>query len=130
MGDQSDFFGSEILAKRDFFGSRKDTGIFWVMKKNSDFLDNKKCITILPYNASFFLISVLSEGYRVWTLITSNCTYYNRARGALLKKLFSPSSPPHPPFKVALQFLYNYSSLNYQQHRYEYLHATLWGFSS
>ena len=27
-GGSSDFFGSEILAKRDFFGSRKDMGAF------------------------------------------------------------------------------------------------------
>ena len=36
-GDWSDFFGSEILAKRDFFGSMKDTGIFGVTKKHSDY---------------------------------------------------------------------------------------------
>ena len=30
----SDFFGSEILAKSDFFGSMKDAGIFWVAKNN------------------------------------------------------------------------------------------------
>ena len=27
-----DIFGSEILAKRNFLGSMKDTGIFWVPK--------------------------------------------------------------------------------------------------
>ena len=32
-GSPRDFFGSEILAKRDFLGSMKDTGIFWGRKK-------------------------------------------------------------------------------------------------
>ena len=31
-------FGFEILAKRDFYGSVKDTGIFLGNKKNRDFL--------------------------------------------------------------------------------------------
>ena len=35
----SDFFGSEILAKSDFFGSMKDAWIFfWVTKKTEEFL--------------------------------------------------------------------------------------------
>ena len=29
-------FGSEILAKRDFFGSVKDAGNFWVAKKSRE----------------------------------------------------------------------------------------------
>ena len=29
------FFGSEVLAKRDFFGSMKDTGIFLGHEKNT-----------------------------------------------------------------------------------------------
>ena len=33
-GVPSDFFGSEILAKGDFFGSMKDAGIFWGCEKN------------------------------------------------------------------------------------------------
>ena len=33
-GGPSDFFGSEILAKGNFFGSMKDAGIFWVAKEN------------------------------------------------------------------------------------------------
>ena len=32
-GGPSDFFGSEILAQSDFFGSMKDNGIFGVAKK-------------------------------------------------------------------------------------------------
>ena len=36
-GVTRDFLGSEILAKRDFFGSVKDTGIFWVPKKTQGF---------------------------------------------------------------------------------------------
>ena len=32
-GGPSDFFGSEILAKSDFFESIKDAGIFWDAKK-------------------------------------------------------------------------------------------------
>ena len=37
-GGPSDFFGSEILAKCDFFGSMKDAGIFfWVAKKAEGF---------------------------------------------------------------------------------------------
>ena len=32
-GSPSDFFGSEILAKSDFFGSMKDTRIFLGRKK-------------------------------------------------------------------------------------------------
>ena len=32
-GGLSDFFGSEILAKRDFFGFMKESGIFWGCKK-------------------------------------------------------------------------------------------------
>ena len=35
--DLRDSFGSEILAKRDFFGSMKDMGIFWVAKKTQVF---------------------------------------------------------------------------------------------
>ena len=34
MGGPSDFLGSEIVAKSDFFGSMKDAGIFWVAKKS------------------------------------------------------------------------------------------------
>ena len=33
-GVLSDFFGPEILAKSDFFGSMKDAGILGVAKKN------------------------------------------------------------------------------------------------
>ena len=33
-----DIFGSEILAKGDFFGSMEDAGIFLVVKKHRDFL--------------------------------------------------------------------------------------------
>ena len=33
------FLGSEILAKRDFFGPIKDTGIFWGHKKHRYFLE-------------------------------------------------------------------------------------------
>ena len=33
MGDQSDFFGSEILTKRDFLGSRKDRDFLGHEKK-------------------------------------------------------------------------------------------------
>ena len=35
-GGPSDFFGSEILAQSDFFGSMKDNGIFGVAKKKTD----------------------------------------------------------------------------------------------
>ena len=40
----SDFFGSEILAKGNFFGSMKDAGIFfWVAKeKRRDFFGLQK----------------------------------------------------------------------------------------
>ena len=39
----SDFLGSEILAKSDFFGSMKDAGIFWGReKKNKDFFGLRK----------------------------------------------------------------------------------------
>ena len=31
------FLGSEILAKRDFFGSMKDAGIFWGGRKKQGF---------------------------------------------------------------------------------------------
>ena len=43
-GGPSDFFGSEILAQSDFFGSMKDAGIFfWVAKKKQrDFLGLRK----------------------------------------------------------------------------------------
>ena len=42
-GGPSDFFGSEILAKSDFFGSMKDAGTFLVRKKEQrDFLGCKK----------------------------------------------------------------------------------------
>ena len=34
-GGPSDFFGSEILAQSDFFGSMKDTGIFLGLEKKS-----------------------------------------------------------------------------------------------
>ena len=34
-GGPSNFFGSEILAKSDFFGCMKDAGIFWVVKKRN-----------------------------------------------------------------------------------------------
>ena len=33
-GGPSDFFGSEIVAKSDLFGSMKEAGIFWGHKKN------------------------------------------------------------------------------------------------
>ena len=33
-GGPKDFFGSDILAKRDFFGSMKDTGIFCGRENN------------------------------------------------------------------------------------------------
>ena len=33
-GGPKDFFGSDILAKRDFFGSMKDAGIFWGRENN------------------------------------------------------------------------------------------------
>ena len=37
------FFGSEILAKSDFFGSMKDAGIFWGLEKIlRDFLGLRK----------------------------------------------------------------------------------------
>ena len=36
-GGSSDFFGSEILAKSDFFGSMKDAGIFLGPEKNREF---------------------------------------------------------------------------------------------
>ena len=44
-GGLSNFLGSEILAKSDFFRSIKDAGIFWVLeKKQRDFLGYaKKC---------------------------------------------------------------------------------------
>ena len=42
-GGPSDFYGSEILAKSDFFGSVKDAGIFFgSQKKNRDFLELRK----------------------------------------------------------------------------------------
>ena len=41
-GGPSDFLGSKILAKSDFFGSMKDAGIFWVTKKNRDFFGFQK----------------------------------------------------------------------------------------
>ena len=34
-GGPKDFFGYDILAKRDFLGSMKDTGIFQGRQKNS-----------------------------------------------------------------------------------------------
>ena len=34
-GGPKDFFGSDILAKRDFFGSMKDAGIFWGRENNA-----------------------------------------------------------------------------------------------
>ena len=38
-GDPRDVFGSELWAKRDFFESIKDAGIFWGLeKKLRDFL--------------------------------------------------------------------------------------------
>ena len=36
MGGPSDFFGSEILAKGDFFGSMKDIGIFLGREKKTE----------------------------------------------------------------------------------------------
>ena len=36
-GRRKDFFGSEILAKKDFFVSMKDTSIFGGHKKHRDF---------------------------------------------------------------------------------------------
>ena len=36
-GGTRDFFGSEILTQRDFFGSMKDTGIFLGRKKTQGF---------------------------------------------------------------------------------------------
>ena len=41
-GGPSDFLGSKILAKSDFFGSMKDAGIFWVTKKTRDFFGFQK----------------------------------------------------------------------------------------
>ena len=34
-GGPKDFFGSDILAKRDFLGSMKDAGIFWGRENNT-----------------------------------------------------------------------------------------------
>ena len=34
-GRSEGFFGSDILAKRDFFGSMKDAGIFWGRENNT-----------------------------------------------------------------------------------------------
>ena len=34
-GFAKDFSGSDILAKRDFFGSMKDAGIFWGRENNA-----------------------------------------------------------------------------------------------
>ena len=34
-GGPKDFFGSDILAKRDFFGSMKDAGIFLGRENNT-----------------------------------------------------------------------------------------------
>ena len=34
-GSPRDFFGSDILVKRDFFGSMKDAGIFWGRENNT-----------------------------------------------------------------------------------------------
>ena len=36
IGGPSDFLGSEILAKGDFFGSMKDTRIFWGHEKKTE----------------------------------------------------------------------------------------------
>ena len=42
-GGPSDFFGSEIFAESDFFGSMKDTGIFLgCEKKQRDFFGLRK----------------------------------------------------------------------------------------
>ena len=38
MGWSEGFFESEILDKREFFGSMKDARIFWGCKKHRDFL--------------------------------------------------------------------------------------------
>ena len=35
LGVPKDFFGSDILAKRDFLGSMKDAGIFWGRENNT-----------------------------------------------------------------------------------------------
>ena len=35
LGGPKDFFGSDILAKRDFFGSMKDAGIFLGRENNT-----------------------------------------------------------------------------------------------
>ena len=47
-GGSSDFFGSEILAKGDFFGSMKDAGIFLGRKKKElrDFFGYAKKVVI------------------------------------------------------------------------------------
>ena len=34
-GGPKEFFGSDILAKRDFLGSMKDAGIFWGRENNT-----------------------------------------------------------------------------------------------
>ena len=36
-GDPSDFFGSDVLAKKDFLGSMKDARIFGVVTKTEGF---------------------------------------------------------------------------------------------
>ena len=41
-GGWSDFFGSEILALGDFFGSMKDAAIFWGREKTDFFGLGKK----------------------------------------------------------------------------------------
>ena len=42
-GGPSDFFGSEVMAQSNFFGSMKDAGIFWGREENRGiFLDCEK----------------------------------------------------------------------------------------
>ena len=49
MGGPSDFLGSEILAKSDFFGSTKDAGIFLGREKKPEgfFVCAKKVVIFL-----------------------------------------------------------------------------------
>ena len=48
-GGLSDFLGSEILAKSDFFGSMKDVGIFLAKKKKGFFGVAKKLRDFFGY---------------------------------------------------------------------------------
>ena len=69
--EQKDIFGSEILAKKDFFGSMKDAGIFLILYFSSAQINNNVS-TIYSWHGIFWVcyiknvsLTIFFIGYKI-----------------------------------------------------------------